>query len=123
MRVFVLGVALISMVPAVWAEDFEDPAITVCELLIRPHFEVEMNAYKRLSASMEGSRAMLDFEWGVPGAKPRQEHVECPYRKEDGRFVLDIPAGQEDFLLPSSAAIAASGLYPIDASETDLTSE
>lgn len=102
------------------AQEFDDPAVTVCELLIRPQFEIERNVYKRLSASVEGSRAALDFEWGVADAKPKTEHVECPFRLDAEGFVLDI---SNDVLAPAASAIVASGLSPIPQDKTALSSE
>jgi hypothetical protein len=120
MRPILIMVGAVLMTLNVGAQDFDDPSVTVCELLIRSQFEIEQNAYRRLAADVIGARAVLDFEWGVPGAKPKAEHVECPFRLEDGNYVLDLPPDEESKILGEIPSISASGLYPIPKTMTSL---
>jgi len=115
---------LLVLVATAWAsaQQFDDPAVTVCELLMQPEYEIEKNVYRRLSASVAGQGAAIDAEWGVPGARPHSVHYECKYRMSDGEWALDVPLASEAELTgrPGYRAILASGLYPIPETETAL---
>lgn len=114
-------VAALSAIPS-YAQEYDDPAVTVCELLIRPEYEIEKNIYRRVSGSVNGSKAILDFEWGVAGARPKAMHVECPFRFENEKWVLDFPTAEQSKLseTPGYRSISASGIYPIPTAGTAL---
>jgi hypothetical protein len=115
--VIVVGATVTA--PFAAAQEYDDPAVSVCELLVRPEFEIEKNIYRRVAASVVDQKVVLDIEWAVAGAKPNPAHVECAYRESQDGWVLDLEISGLS-ARPGYRSISVSGLYPIRPDETAL---
>lgn len=115
-RLLIIGLAMTA--PA-WAQEYDDPAIVVCELLVRANYEIDPIRVEKTGASIDGSKVEITFDSRVLDSAPAPHSATCPFVLMDDRWELDT-GGHPETLASISDALAIIGFYPIPESATAL---
>lgn len=72
-------------------EEWDDPAIAVCEWLVK-HEDVSPDSkYDRMSASIEGSSAVISYSISVLNTAPETKTRHCEFFLDGAEFMLKDP--------------------------------
>ena len=113
-----LAVLILFTAPA-WAsaQEFDDPAVVVCELVARANYEIAPIKVTRTSATVDGLNVQISFDRQILNSEPITQDLTCPFKLSGGKYMLDA---DPTVLRSVDAALAISGFYPINPSDTAL---
>lgn len=94
-RLILAFVLVLSALQAAQAQQYDDPAVALCEYY-RFGGNAVPQAYKRVGSKIEGLIVTLSYEYSVLNIKPRIEDISCTFQLgEDGRFEFPQPHAAE----------------------------